>query len=587
MVKNIQWKLIIIYLLLILFAFQILGVFLTQSIENYYMDDFKQGVRSQAQLLSNFIARHLWEDSELDTIDQLVADFSQSFHMAEVYILDTEGVVISTSSGQERNLGSRVSGHEATRAVLGTPDEVIRANPETGVRNFFYASPVVYNNEQVGVTYVVSSLENTDYTLTTVKNFLLTGTLATVLLTVFLGFLVSKTISKPIEDITSKAEQMAKGNYRVKIDIKSEDEIGQLAKKFNNLASRLRHTIGELSSQKSKMEFILQNLTDGVLAFNKKGELIHKNPLADELLPDHSLSGVFESIGNFGKILNSKEISTQMIKQKDKALLLNFVPFKSEENQEPGIIVVINDITEREKLEDLRREFVANVSHELRTPLTSVKSYVEALQNGGLENKEISESFLQVIEDETERMVRLVKDLLMSSRLDFKKENWQWQSVGINSLMENTLSKVEVQRSSKNQQINYHPDSKLPTITGDWDKLQQVFINIISNSIKYTDPEGNIKINVDTTVNGILITIEDNGIGIPQNDLPRIFERFYRVDKARSRQMGGTGLGLAISKQIVEGHGGNISVQSKEGVGTKFKITLPIESDSKRGNRSE
>ncbi|WP_434064321.1 ATP-binding protein [Proteinivorax tanatarense] len=552
------------------------------------MDDFKQGVRSQVQLLGSFIGRHLWEGSDLETINQLVAEFSQSFHMAEVYILDTEGVVISASSGQERNIGSRVSGHEATRAILGTADEVIRANPETGVRNFFYAWPVEYNNEQVGAIYVISSLESTDYTISTVKNFLITGTLFTVLLTVFLGFFIAKTISKPIEDISNKAEQMAKGNYGVKIDVKSEDEIGQLARKFNNLASRLRHTIGELSSQKRKMEFILQNLTDGVLAYNVKGELIHKNPLADKLLSSHSMDSVFESRETFEQQVKSQEISTKMKKDKEKVLLFNYVPFKSEENNESGVIVVINDITERENLESLRREFVANVSHELRTPLTSVKSYVEALLNGGLEDKEVSQNFLKVIEEETDRMVRLVKDLLMSSRLDFQKENWQLQNIDVNDLIENTLNKLEVQVKEKDHEIVFYPNKNLPEIQGDWDKLQQVIINIVSNSIKYAPNEStvSVKATVDSK-SSILISIEDNGFGIPKDDLPRIFERFYRVDKARSRHLGGTGLGLAISKQIIEGHGGKITVESEEGKGTKFQITLPILNHKIRGQQSE
>ncbi len=580
MVKSIQYKLILIYILLLLFAFEILGVFLINALESYYVEEFRHSIKSQSQLLSNFIARHLYEDPDIPTINQLVREFSQPLTNTEIYVISNGGIVLSTSRGKEKYINTRIVQHEVTRAIMGTPGEAVRANPDTGTRNYFYAVPVVHEQIQVGTIYIIAPLHNVDNTLARVRNILITGTIATMLLTAGLGFFVAKTITQPIKDVTQKAEAMAQGDYEGKIDVKAKDEIGQLGTMFNYLAEKLQESIGEISEEKNKTEVILKNLTDGVVAFDKEGNVIHQNPLAERLLKVKKsvklLDILFNSEEEFHNYLQIKEIQKRQKEIKGKTLLLNYVPFASEKGS-TGLIVVINDITEREQLEYMRRQFVADVSHELRTPLTSIKSYVEALQNGGIDNKDISKKFLGVVEDETDRMVRMVKDLLMITRLDYKKEGWYWKKIDLMELLELIVTKVDLQIKEKKQNVIIDFGENIPEIIGDMDKLQQLFINLFTNSMKYTQPEGTIKISANKLdTDEIEITIEDNGIGIPKSDLPRIFDRFYRVDKARSREMGGTGLGLAIAKQIVEGHKGSINISSEEGMGTKVTVKLPI-----------
>ncbi|QNO15038.1 HAMP domain-containing protein [Alkalicella caledoniensis] len=581
MVKSIQYKLILIYVLLLLFAFQVLGVFLIQSLENYYLAEFKDGIKSQGQLLSSFVSRHLYEkEYDITTINQLVREFSQPITMADIYIISNSGIVVSASRGKERYVNTRVVQHEVTRAIMGTPGEAVRPNPETGSRDYFYATPVFYEQSQVGTIYIVASLISVDNTLAKVRNILIIGTLSTMLLTAALGIFVAKTITQPIEDVTQKAEAMAKGNYEGKIAIKSDDEIGQLGSVFNYLAEKLEESIGEISDQKNKTEAILQNLTDGVVAFNKDGDVIHQNPLIEKLLATKDSSKLREILlydeKNLADLLKNEDITQKQREVNGKTLLLNYVTFSSEHGSS-GLIVVVNDITQREQLEYMRRQFVADVSHELRTPLTSIKSYVEALLNGGIEDREISEKFLRVVEDETQRMVRMVKDLLMITRLDYNKESWHYGTIDMEEFFESLTFKVLPQLDDKNQILTKDIEKNIPIIRGDIDKLQQLFINLLTNASKYS-PEGNqIKTIVKRYGNdSISIVVEDKGIGIPKEDLPRIFERFYRVDKARSRELGGTGLGLSIVKQVVDGHRGHITIDSEEGKGTSVKVILPI-----------
>lgn len=580
MVKSIQYKLIVVYILLLLCVFTVLGVLLMSALESYYLEEFKQGIKSHGQLLSNYVSNHLYDAADVQTLNTLVKDFSHPIPMADIYIVSNQGIMISTSREKQSFSTTKTVQREVVKFMSGSPSEGIRDNPETGYRNYFYAVPIVQGQMELGTVYIVSSLEKVEKTLGRFRNLMIAGGTVTILLASALGFMVAKTIIQPIKDITQKAEALAQGDYDVKINIKAEDEIGQLGKMFNYLAEKLQQSIGEISEQNTKTEAILQNLTDGVVAFNEDGQVVHQNSLTEKLLgtkDNQQLKNIlFQYMYDFQDTVSSKEILTAQGEINDKSLLFNYVPFSSSKGN-VGLIVVIKDITEREHLEFMRRQFVADVSHELRTPLTSIKSYVEALLNDGMEDEELSRKFLKVVEEETDRMVRMVKDLLIMTRLDYNKENWQLVEIDLQELVESVLTSIQLQAKDKGQQISLKYDFSVLNVKGDRDKLQQLFINLLANSIKYTQEGGSIEVGLKQADDeSIEISISDNGIGIPKEDLPRVFDRFYRVDKARSREMGGTGLGLAIAKQIVERHCGTITIDSEEGKGTIVRVVLPI-----------
>jgi two-component system sensor histidine kinase VicK len=370
--------------------------------------------------------------------------------------------------------------------------------------------------------------------------------------------------------------------------VRSSDEIGKLTNTFNLMASELKTTLSEIQSEKDKSETILLYMTDGVLAFDMKGEIIHINPAAKKLLNIEDESNV-----NFDSLFKDADISIEHIlflphfKSNERRITtatselnVHFAPFKINDKSS-GLIVVIQDITEQERLDKARREFIANVSHELRTPLTTVKSYTETLADSAKDNNmdpSMFMAFLKVINSETDRMTRLVKDLLTLSKLDYGHRELKREDVDISYLVMGIVERMKINAAAKDVKLIYEPTNQLPIIMGDKDRLEQVIVNIISNAIKYTfGGDGEVFVSTGRMYQNVYIKIKDNGMGIPKDDLPHVFERFYRVDKARSREQGGTGLGLAISNEIIKEHGGKITISSDYGVGTEVIVMLPVD----------
>jgi len=584
--KSIQWKMVVIYFLLILLAMEVIGVYLLRSLEQYHLNNLSVDLDSKAQLLSGFLKRYLDDSSKIKEINDLVKEFSVGKEIKDIYVLDLEGTVISTSEEDSTQLGKKLLTSEVAKAIMGKKGEGERTDPESNARLKYLAYPIKSGDEVVGILYLIASLENIYSTLREVKAILLGGTVLALGITAILGFALAQTITKPIQEVTSRAASLAKGNFDQQIEVKSKDEIGQLAQMFNYLTLRLKETLGEISYEKSKIEAILSYMADGVVAVNTDGEIIHINPTAVKMLEvspqavGKKFAEVFKDVFggiDFKELMSGDGYSAteHSIKRGEMVLRAHFASFKSQNGETSGVVIVLRDVTEQEKLERMRKEFVANVSHEIKTPLTTIKSYVETLQEGALNEPEIAKKFLNVIQNETDRMARLVKDLLELSRLDYQKTRWKKEIISLNSIVEDVISKLDVKIREKELKVSLKLHRDGARVLGDKDRLEQVVLNIVGNAVKYTGSGGNIDIKTAEEKDLVVFEVKDNGIGIPQEDLPRIFERFYRVDKARSRELGGTGLGLSIAKQIVEAHQGNITVNSREGEGTVVVITLP------------
>jgi two-component system sensor histidine kinase VicK len=364
---------------------------------------------------------------------------------------------------------------------------------------------------------------------------------------------------------------MKSGDFQQTIDVHSQDEIGHLGETFNDLAAQLQHSWDELVQEKDKVEGILTNLSDGLIVFEHSGVVMHINSTAcnwfgknkQTMLAQGSFAdfpelgnekGIIYLDGNFGLVLHQQRL-----------------PFL-QAGKKQGTIVVLSDITEQYRLDQMRQEFVANVSHELRTPLTTIKTYLETLLENPDEDEEIRTRFLWVINSEAERMVRMIEDLLILSRNENRTREFKLVSIG--DIIRDIVRGVEVQVANKGLSLGVRIPRDLPLVIGDADMLHRLYLNIVDNAISYTNT-GEISISVYSRNKCVEVTIGDTGIGIPADSLGRIFDRFYRVDKARSRTAGGTGLGLSIAKQIAEAHGGTVYVISREGHGTEVTIPLP------------
>ena len=587
MFKSISLKIGSMFVLLTISVIILIGTFMTDTTDRYYHDEFRKinstvfnsdYVDSLCMLIGTESAPQDIYSSVSAYSGQLGIDSFRNF-----FILDGK-------SG--KTIDGLTSNEELSNNLELSPNVITAMNGEVGgeIKSEYsymdYAVPLSSENGIEYIVYVQDTKEESNTILRNIFTIIIQALLLGIVISLIFAILLSITIISPIKSLTQKSKQMASGDFSSTIDVNSPDEIGQLTETFNYMANELKTTMSAIQSEKDKVETIVQYMTDGVMAFGVSGEIIHINPAAKKILDIKeddmpSFDQLFSSYEiNMGQIIYFKHFETleRVIDRGEREISVYFAPFKTDDKT-GGVVVVLRDITEREKLDKTRKEFVANVSHELRTPLTTVKSYTETLQEMiSDENIDVDtiEGFLGVINSEADRMTRLVRDLLLLSSLDHSINDMTKSELDIASLTKGIVEKLQHSAKEKSQTLSYEPTNAIPVVLGNSDRLEQVITNVITNALKYTPDGGDILVSTMHMFNNVIIKVKDNGIGIPQKDIEHIFERFYRVDKARSRQMGGTGLGLAIAKEIVEAHGGTISIKSKPRQGTTVMIKIPV-----------
>jgi two-component system sensor histidine kinase VicK len=592
--RGIRLRIVLIYCLLVFIATTIIGVFIMSETEEYLRGTVGDNMKNSLQegtLLSSLleyqdIENHqeeiqvdvdAWGSSlkeEIFVIDenfQIVAATNENAGFSALGLLD-EGLILKGLSGEEGE----------SETALNTSDGTIP------VMNMVF--PIKSKGKVMGAVYLRADLSSIDDAMANSKEIFAKGMALGLLVTIVLGFFISRSITEPIKQVTEKAERMAQGDFSQEVSVKSNDEIGELANMFNLLRLELNKTLSEISNEKNKLETVLRHMADGLIAMDLDGKIIHANQAAMDILKVDSQATItstydqlIDGIGDEGMKLGplrkkaANGGQTESFETAGFIYNLRYDKFRDENGKDIGLILILQDITQRHKLEYMQMDFVANVSHELKTPLTTIKSYTETLLESCPEDPQIANDFLQIIDSETDRMTRLVRDLLQLSRLEYKQEEMHKQVLNITQLLKTAVLKVKLQAEGKSQQLNsLFNQEKEALAFVDKDRMEQVFLNLLSNAIKYTEPGGRIDVDLRLKDDLISITVKDNGIGIPKESLSRVFERFFRVDKARSGGMGGTGLGLSITKEIVEEHQGKISIDSIEGRGTTVTIYLPF-----------
>lgn len=457
---------------------------------------------------------------------------------------------------------------------------------------FLFLAQIHYIDQTVLANEVTSSMQMHEVLQSQegqVKILILYALGVFLIICLLMGIFVSKVVISPISKLIKNAEKIAKGeNIDVKYlpDGKNRNEVDELSNAFSMMTEGLKENLNEVTRQKRQIETILLHMTDGVVAFNMEGKILHINPAAREFLnipSDEDFKEIFENLDvdiNMEKIiyLENWTSSEQRVNIGNRYLNLFFAPFKDENDRPAGVIVVTQDITEHVKLDNMRKEFVADVSHELKTPITSIMGYADTLLEGEYD-KDTQDKFLNVIASEARRMARLVTDLLTLSRYDNNKMQKEKSEFDLGELVKACQEKVMIEVEKKGHTIENFVTANVPPVYADKYGIERVVLNIMTNAIKYTPDGGHIKIYVGFVYNDAYIKVIDNGIGIPEKDLSRIFERFYRVDKARTREMGGTGLGLSIAKEILDKNGGSIDIKSEVGKGTEVVIRIPTKKE--------
>ena len=586
MFRSLHMKLVLIMVLLIISLMTVVGAFLMNAVVRYYLDDFN------TRMSSMFSAQDLYEDltnpyeGEEDGVaglqDVLRANMGElgvDGRTRYYFILDgTTGAYLAGSDDQlgqsldksPNVLRALATGEPATDSDI-TADFMDVAIPITRGEVPYIIQ--IYDNRQT-----VTELNSSIFML--IIQALIFGLISSVLL----SFLLAKTMITPIERLTAGAKRVASGDFSRKLEVASKDEIGVLTATFNSMARQLQATIREAENERNKLDTLFLHMTDGVVAFSREGGVIQKNPAAEDMLgrpilPEDTYESLFGDLAPLDQILSLEQPGYQEAERTagNRSLELLLAPFDQESGQ-GGVMVVIHDVTTQRRNEEMRREFVANVSHELRTPLTNIRSYTETLvDSAGDIPPTMEKNFLGVILNESDRMTHIVQDLLTLSRFDSGRSELKLERFSFSAAVRDIYNAVlmDAQRHGHTLTLEVAPD--VPDIVGDRDRVLQVMMNVVSNAIKYTPDGGQIAISAGRNPLRVWMEVSDNGIGIPEADRPRIFERFYRVDKARSRESGGTGLGLSIAKEIVDRHEGIIALVDRPGPGTPIRIELPIE----------
>lgn len=599
--RSIHFKFTLIYVLLIIVAMQIIGVYFVNEMEKSLLKSYNDSLDQRVNNLSYYLEQEMTKDrstSSSSTLkedaERILNDFSKEGEILEVSLIDKSYEVIATSNPYNRE----VAGKKTTEGIIkrtllvGIPYENKFFDPERDSKVRISVTPIKKSNQEtIGAIYVVASMDNVYNQIRTINTILASGIFIALGITAFLGIFVARTITHPLSDMRKQAIELAKGNFSRKVRKYGNDEIGQLATTFNYLTRELKEAQSMTEGERKKLSSVIAYMTDGVIATNRNGAIILLNTPALELLnvsretalemPITSLLGL-EDEYTFEDLVEQQDSLLLEIEQEERTSVLrvNFSVIQKEHGKIDGLIAVIYDVTEQEQIDQERREFVANVSHELRTPLTTMRSYLEALAEGAWQDPNIAPRFLNVTQNETERMIRLVNDLLQLSKFDSKDYQFNKEWIHFIRFFSLIIERFEMTKEQHVEFISNLPDREL-YVEIDPDKITQVLDNIISNALKYSPEGGHITFSVDVNEEEELlyVSVKDEGVGIPRKDVEKIFERFYRVDKARTRRLGGTGLGLAIAKEMVQAHGGDIWADSIEGKGTTITFTLPYKEE--------
>jgi two-component system, OmpR family, sensor histidine kinase VicK len=593
--RSIHVKFVIIYVLLLLVAMQIIGVYFVKQLEETLRTNFQTSLKQRVDLLAYNIVEEMEkertpEDPTLEEdIKKILRDFDAG-DISEVRVIENRSLkILGTSHPSNQGVvGQRTTELQVKQSMVLEEDQsAIKIDKQTRHRIWVLSTPIKSGKKVIGSIYLVAKIENVFAQMKTINGIFATGTAIALSITALLGVLLAQTITRPIADMKKQAIAMTKGNFSRKVKVYGNDEIGTLAVTFNNLTKKLQEAQAMTEGERRKLSSVLSYMTDGVIATDRKGRVILINEPAAEMLnvsretvlsqPIVSLLDL-DDTNSFEDLLEEKDsiILDYSTKTERFFLRANFSVIQKETGFVNGLIAVLHDITDQEKIEAERREFVANVSHELRTPLTTMRSYLEALADGAWRDEEIAPNFLDVTRTETERMIRLVNDLLQLSKMDSTDYRLTIEWVNFVDFFDRIIDRFEM---SKEQNVTFK--RRLPKqaifVEIDEDKMTQVLYNIISNALKYSPEGGQVTFSIKEKDDKIIVSVSDQGVGIPKENIAKIFDRFYRVDKARARKLGGTGLGLAIAKEMVNAHGGAIWATSEEGKGTKISFSLPYE----------
>ena len=597
--RSIQFKIPVLFIFMLMISLQLIVANFLRQLETQMISNFQEQIQLQVGFLKNSVQPIVSKDDKdevkIAEISKILQDYPTGSSIVEARVLDTQGYILGTTNqSQQSVIGTRTTEADAQQVLL--TNVVYTYNyTEHDTRYWKIVSPISSSSgnsgNPLGIISVTTNIESRYTQVKDIGVIFVSSSLIAIVLVIIITFLISQGITKPIAEMKKQTEKIAEGNYTGEVKIYSDDELGQLGQAINDLSFKIKEAQENSESERQRLDSVLRHMSDGVIATDRRGRIVIMNTAALDILnlksekvigiPLLSILPLEEKV-TFRELLETQHERLIHLEEdgEDSIVQCEFSVIQRESGFISGLVCVLTDVTEQQKIDRERRNFVSNVSHELRTPLTSIKSYTEALVDGAWENKEIAPGFLKVIETETDRMMRMITDLLNLSRMDQNRLALEKEFINMNELVVHIVNRFEMVLQSepyrdKNYRILTDITQRDLWVELDQDKITQVLDNIINNAIKYSPDGGRIIVRLMETHTDIIVSVSDEGLGISRKDIPHLFDRFYRVDKARSRAMGGSGLGLAIAQEVIQLHGGKIWVNSIENKGSTFFVSLP------------
>lgn len=600
--KTINFKIALVFALLLLITLEIVGAIFVKQLESKNIQDFKQSVQIPTYI-DNSLSEQLTVSSTRKANGQIKTILSNynNTNVDEIQVVDSKGTIRGTSDVNDQSVvGQKTTDRNVKNAIYNNRTYT-KSTYDTQNNGRYYVSivPLYSSNsagnssQLVGVLYVRANMKSVYSTINNIMGIFVIASLAAMVLGLGIAIIIARAITRPIEEMKQQTQRIARGDYAGQVRVYSDDELGQLAKAINNLSIRVEESQESTEAERRRLDSVLSHMSDGVIATDRRGNITIINETASDFMDVTAEKAIGNSILDILKIRDDYSLRDLIENQdelmldfssNERDLILNayFSLIQRESGFISGLVCVLHDVTEQQKIDNDRKQFVSNVSHELRTPLTSLRSYIEALSDGAWKDPEVAPGFLKVTQEETDRMIRMIDELLSLSRMDSGTTRVDMELVNINEMFNYVLDRFDMILKKDDNPAKYYTIKREFTKRDLWveidtDKFTQVLDNIMNNAIKYSPDGGVVTCRLLETHNQVIISISDQGLGIPRADLGHVFDRFFRVDKARSRAQGGTGLGLAISKEVVQMLGGRIWVDSVEGKGSTFYISLPYE----------
>jgi two-component system phosphate regulon sensor histidine kinase PhoR len=579
--RSFQWRITIPFIVLIVVSMGVLGIYLTNFVRNSQLDNLRFHLEQEARITSEAALPSLQGQgiAPAALANELGGEID-----SRITIIAPDGTVLGDSMQDPATMENHAGRPEVIAALASGIGESNRFSATIKEQMMYVAVPVKSQGQVLGIARVALPVAEVEQNVSRVTRIIILATIIIALLAVLAAWLIARAVTQPIRQVTRAAKRISAGQLGQKIAVGTQDEIGQLAQAFNEMSVNLKTTVDTISTEKSRLDGVLANMADGVIMTDVEGAVVLANAAAGrlfgfkesdalnrpliEMVHDHEVDEILKLCLKTGKE-QAVQFESGIARRFLRAIA---VPLPSQARSQ-GTLILLQDLTELRNLQTMRRELVGNISHELRTPIAGIKAMVETLQNGAIDEKETAMDFLSRIQGEADRLTQMVAELTQLSRIESGRAELKMETINLNALADDVIT--EINPLAERQQVTLSKDLRadLPRVQADRDRIRQTIINLVHNAVKFNKPGGKVTVASAYDDNSVSLTVTDTGIGISRDNLPHIFERFFKADKARSG--GGSGLGLAIAKHTIQAHGGNISVQSVEGRGSTFTLSLP------------